>query len=117
MSTSESRIAILEHRMDILEGSLRQHIEQSTKAQELVLAKLQENTTLTQQVSTDTSEIRNLWKQGEAALGFFNFLMKWAKRSVSLLALILVGCVGVPYMIFHNGELPAWLKALKEVVL
>lgn len=117
MSTSDSRIAILERRMDVIEGSLREHINRSLETQELVLAKLQENTTLTQQVSTDTAEIRNLWKQGETALTFFNFIMRWAKRLVSLVALVLVGCVGVPYMIFHNGELPAWLKTLKEIVL
>lgn len=117
MSTSENRIAILEHRMDIIESSLRDHISQNAETQKLILAKLHENTTLTQQVSTDTAEIRGLWKQGEAALSFFNFLMRWAKRSVSLVALVLIGCVGVPYMLFNNGVLPVWLKVLKEAVL
>jgi uncharacterized coiled-coil protein SlyX len=117
VNSAENRIASLESRMDIIEGSLREHLQKSATAQEQVLAKLQENTVLTQQVADGTSEIRALWKQGEAALSFFNFLMKWTKRAVALIALTLVGCVGIPYMVFHNGELPSWLKTLKEIVL
>ncbi len=114
---TEDRLAILEHRMGAMESAFKEHLDASRESHQALLHELQSNTRLTQRVFNETSEVRAIWTQGAAALKFFNFLMRWAKRVAVVGFLIAVLFFGIPYMMTHNGELPAWLKSLKAIVL
>lgn len=103
--------------MGAIESAFKQHLEANTLGQQALLRELEANTRLTEKVSTETQEIRALWAQGSAAIKLFNFLMRWAKRTLWVGFFLALIFVGVPYMITHNGELPPWLKTLKSVLL
>lgn len=116
MST-EDRLAILEHRMGAMESAFKEHLEASTEAQNALLRELQANTRLTEKVVTETAEVRAIWTQGTSAFHFFNFLMKGLKKVAVAIFILLIVFVGIPYMLANNGELPTWLKTLKQVLV
>ena len=113
----EARLLELEARMSVQEQRLTNYEKHMLATQQLILEQLEANTTLTKKVSADTEGIRDLWNQSIGALNLFNKLMWLVKRILWVVVGIIFVFWGVPYMLAHNGELPAWLKATMKSLL